>query len=586
GIGSVEGEFCWCPIKGDSCDTVGVTFYVKSTMPDSLMDTLAVTLIVENTFIHTFFPDTTYYPCGWMETFFYIDPNYVDCIDTLGILSLDVVLSYDPNCLHVTEVGHVGLITEFWGTITYNIVDGNIFVSLSGNDTLRWCDTTVTQQDSVALFYVGFTVDADAVPGDTCWLCIEHVKVNEGWPPAYWDECTEIGCAAIVIKCLSISGNVSYCSTLVAVPNVEMKMSGYAVDTVLTDSNGNYEFPCVYACGDYCIKPQKEWLPPQVVNSFDGSMIMRSLVGLETLGSCQQIAADVSGDGTITGYDAALLLRWRVGYTVPGHVGEWKFGADSLCYDGLTWDMPNQDYWSIVIGDVSLNWPGDGPPKLRAEADSATIDLAPPVASPGQNFTLPICLGKVQPIYSADLSLKYDPQILTAIEAWPTELTADFVTAYRLTDGEIRVALAGANPVQSGGPITRIGFEVSEEVPEGASSPFELTVTLNEDYTLTRSEAFTAQNPVPREYGLAQNYPNPFNPSTTIRYQIPIRGRGTKDEGRPSAFDPRPSTLVSLRIYNILGQEVRTLVDEPKEPGYYSVVWDGRDERGDEVASG
>ncbi|MFQ6092079.1 MAG: FlgD immunoglobulin-like domain containing protein, partial [bacterium] len=43
---------------------------------------------------------------------------------------------------------------------------------------------------------------------------------------------------------------------------------------------------------------------------------------------------------------------------------------------------------------------------------------------------------------------------------------------------------------------------------------------------------------------------------------------------------------VILKIYNILGQEVRTLVDEVKEPGYYTVTWDGRNERGDEVPSG
>jgi flagellar hook assembly protein FlgD len=43
---------------------------------------------------------------------------------------------------------------------------------------------------------------------------------------------------------------------------------------------------------------------------------------------------------------------------------------------------------------------------------------------------------------------------------------------------------------------------------------------------------------------------------------------------------------VSLKIYNLLGQEVRTLVDEIQDPGYYTVTWDGRDGSGNEVASG
>ncbi|MFQ6093672.1 MAG: FlgD immunoglobulin-like domain containing protein, partial [bacterium] len=85
--------------------------------------------------------------------------------------------------------------------------------------------------------------------------------------------------------------------------------------------------------------------------------------------------------------------------------------------------------------------------------------------------------------------------------------------------------------------------------------------------------------PFPTEYGLSQNYPNPFNPVTHIRYQIPIRGRGTRDEGRPP-------TIVWLKVYNLLGQEVRTLVDETTEAGYYTVTWDGKDAYGNDVASG
>ncbi|MFQ6092316.1 MAG: FlgD immunoglobulin-like domain containing protein [bacterium] len=79
-----------------------------------------------------------------------------------------------------------------------------------------------------------------------------------------------------------------------------------------------------------------------------------------------------------------------------------------------------------------------------------------------------------------------------------------------------------------------------------------------------------AETGVPVEYTLSQNYPNPFNPATTIRYALP---------------DAR-QTHASLKIYNILGQEVRTLVDEVKDPGFYEVTWDGKDAFGNNVASG
>ncbi len=67
---------------------------------------------------------------------------------------------------------------------------------------------------------------------------------------------------------------------------------------------------------------------------------------------------------------------------------------------------------------------------------------------------------------------------------------------------------------------------------------------------------------------LKQNYPNPFNPETTIIYEVSNQ------------------TGVMLKILNLLGQEIRTLVNEEKPAGFYNVVWDARDNTGQQVASG
>jgi len=73
---------------------------------------------------------------------------------------------------------------------------------------------------------------------------------------------------------------------------------------------------------------------------------------------------------------------------------------------------------------------------------------------------------------------------------------------------------------------------------------------------------------IPQEFALEQNFPNPFNPTTTIKYQLPK----TAD--------------VTIAIYNLLGQKVRTLVKERKEPGYYQVEWNGLNYHGVRVATG
>ncbi|RMF58925.1 MAG: T9SS C-terminal target domain-containing protein [Calditrichaeota bacterium] len=81
---------------------------------------------------------------------------------------------------------------------------------------------------------------------------------------------------------------------------------------------------------------------------------------------------------------------------------------------------------------------------------------------------------------------------------------------------------------------------------------------------------YTEHHPVAEDFHLGQNYPNPFNPATTIPFEL---------------TNTMP-LLTQLKIYDILGREVRTLVDEPKTAGKYEVVWDGRNAFGEAVASG
>jgi photosystem II stability/assembly factor-like uncharacterized protein len=77
---------------------------------------------------------------------------------------------------------------------------------------------------------------------------------------------------------------------------------------------------------------------------------------------------------------------------------------------------------------------------------------------------------------------------------------------------------------------------------------------------------------IPRAFALGQNFPNPFNPSTTIKFSVP---EGRKDGSR-----------VTLKIYNLRGQLIRTLVDAPRQGGTYSVQWDGKTDSGTESSSG
>jgi len=72
----------------------------------------------------------------------------------------------------------------------------------------------------------------------------------------------------------------------------------------------------------------------------------------------------------------------------------------------------------------------------------------------------------------------------------------------------------------------------------------------------------------PAKFELMQSYPNPFNPETEIRFQLPH------------------ASHVVMKIFNTLGEEIRTLLDAEYEAGYHQIRWDGRDKNGHLVASG
>jgi|GEM_PF-3544990 len=103
----------------------------------------------------------------------------------------------------------------------------------------------------------------------------------------------------------------------------------------------------------------------------------------------------------------------------------------------------------------------------------------------------------------------------------------------------------------------------------------DVTASVAEDGTYA---AFTTDAPLgvddrgdgalPYHFGVLQNYPNPFNPVTTIEYSVPSR------------------TVVTIEIFNVLGQRVRTLLNETKSSGSYRIEWNGVDEAGIPVSTG
>jgi hypothetical protein len=97
---------------------------------------------------------------------------------------------------------------------------------------------------------------------------------------------------------------------------------------------------------------------------------------------------------------------------------------------------------------------------------------------------------------------------------------------------------------------------------EADNAPFSITID--------GADALSAylEGLIPDEFSLHQNYPNPFNPVTTLRYDLP------------------EADLVSITIYDMLGREVKTLINQTQEAGYRSVIWDATNDYGKPVSAG
>ena len=171
--------------------------------------------------------------------------------------------------------------------------------------------------------------------------------------------------------------------------------------------------------------------------------------------------------------------------------------------------------------------------------------------------------------------LSYDPQVLEFVRAVRAEegmLTSEntaALAAQEIEEGRLLIADAtvGNVAVKGSGALVDLIFRRIGAVAQ-SSVQIDLAQMADLNFGINVPGAPVQEVVSAREYALTQNFPNPFNPATSIRYSLAEPGN------------------VKLVIYNALGQEVRTLVDNYRLSGEYAAQWDARDEAGRAVASG
>lgn len=213
---------------------------------------------------------------------------------------------------------------------------------------------------------------------------------------------------------------------------------------------------------------------------------------------------------------------------------------------------------------------------------------------------VPIQLNNSQPMAALDLPLKFSDGVTLEEVIFTGTRAENFDFATANIDNENNFVVLGMIPMIYGentdlmpgdGEIARLVFHVDDPSlkslelntisTEEHEPMFVYTEVINgEGITMVSTPDFPSivialadgapESPsaVPVTFALKQNAPNPFNPTTNISYDLPVASR------------------VTLEILNVLGQKVKLLVNDFREAGSHSVIWDGRDEYGLTTASG
>ncbi len=543
-----------------------------------------------------------------------------------GVYSADITLRFGESVLTATGGFDSGDVAHGW-SIDANPFSDSLVIGMAGADPLGAGDT---------LLYVKMLVDA----ADTTTVWFERCLLNEGNVPCT----THAGIFYGAPRTKSISGTVEYYrGTEEGIPDVRLVLSGDADDTTYTDTAGYYAFTVIAGYGITVTPERSSESREPAVSAYDASLVLQHAVHKVTLDSLQCIAGDVSGRGGVTGYDASFILKYAVGIVDHFPVGyrsgldtvDWAFRPPQRDYDSLISDQENQDYTGILYGDPSGNWSASNmlaawegmataaprscfslnlPESEFTNADApAVTERSSPALGP--SIVFPIVARGARGLISADALVRYDAERYTLRGVQTTAQTEGYMVAASDKDGYVRIAMAGTEKLDGNVQLVELVFEPADQTARDAKtatagaaqaqvtgnltsdgnrvpkvaptshsvspqpsvqSPKSLAeivwLAVNEGKTdaagQTGEGAMGEEKKLPAAFYLAPPKPNPFGNGTSISYGLPF------------------ASEVELCVFDVTGKKVHTLVDGMQSAGRYSPTWDGRDAKGQRLASG
>lgn len=404
-----------------------------------------------------------------------------------GILSYDFEVAFDSNVLRPTYNGEllpagvqtVGTKSQLWSVFTNTNTSGKIIVA-GGNSTYL--------SGAGILIYLKFDIIG------TLNGCLplhfnssEFNDINDGPPIAAAHDGT-------LCRASSVSGKVTYANAPqeLGVPDVSLTAYGSPTFATTTATDGSYSLDD-FGSGEYWVYPAKTSGTNIGISAYDAAQIALYAIDRRAFTPSQRKAADVSENGYVNIFDAALILRYSVGYhNNTGSTGEWRFDPGSVTYNNLQGNINGEDYCAVLLGDVTGDWtPPNALAKFGGEAktESNAVPVSLPTIGAARNqvVTVPVMTGDVtgRNLLAYGMDISYNPAILQPDTANPFDANGTMsagltVAANPNTPGHLLVTAYGVNYLQGAGVLLNLRFRVIGQNGQVSPLTFERFV-FNED---------------------------------------------------------------------------------------------------------
>jgi hypothetical protein len=384
---------------------------------------------------------------------------------------------------------------------------------------------------------------------------------------------------------VKILGDCYYRSGATGVHDVEVCLSGGYSTTELTDSCGHYSLFAEIG-GDYTVTPAKlNTVLLDAISAYDAALILRHVVGYDTLSDYDSVAAEVDGN---------TMMKIE---HFP--IGDWTFNPESLGYVNVVSNITDQNYAALLYGDVSGNWP-DSKGGISCTHVADTIPVTIPRVSGRSRDTvdIPVEIGDVtgRGVFSCDITLMFDSLIAQALEAdTGLMIPAGWMLTSYPSPGRIEIALAGADGLNGSGELVRIPFVIDAGVQGGDSTVIHFSdFEFNEGAipVALQDGALCVETGVEETVGARQHAelsisPNPFMGKTVIEFVV-RSSQPEADEPLAQEFvDVETRHVMSLQIHDLAGRLVRSfLFNHLTIQPFNQIEWDGKNDSGKDVPPG